>query len=862
MKFDEYEGAKPAVLVKAALDRMFPVGSVFEVRIPKTRFGTISGYFNDTAIAASLIAKENGKHQAIYVTANPVNPDLLARNENRFEQGSQTTTTDAEITSRRWFLVDLDPTRPAGISSTAGELELARQKAEDIKAWLTEQGWPKCVTATSGNGYHLMYRVDEPNDEPTRIEFEYATKMLASIFTDEKIAVDTTVWNASRIWKIYGTIAGKGSNTEERPHRVSMVVDWPRDLEPVGRGLISTLALALRDSRAEEYKDQSGEFISDMHKWLSDRGLSVTSGPRPMFGNEGRKWTISRCPFNPQHSNPVIGLVQNRPVFRCLHNSCSAFRWKEFREKIDPNFKDPDVVYARLVEWCHSDAGDIDPELADTACRTGKKLAAILGRVKKDVPRPRFLVLDDLLKVEQRKFIKETMGENNEKGNLVGLINRTRRMQEEGIIPMFWVADYDFRIRVGDVGDIHAPKCSTTEEIALLVKFHSLGDSWVKQTHCFQIIQNLASERIINPLRVMLKALRWDGVKRLDDWLPKYLGTKDNEYTRAIGRKWLISAAARAINPGCQADHMLILEGKQGIGKSRALRILGGDFYTEYSGAMSGGGTGHKDMVAVIIGKSIVEMSELASIKKGDMESLKAMLTITRDDARLSYERDAKTYPRTCIFAGTTNQIGNPYIADPSGARRFWPTVAGEEGPTNCEGLQAVRDQLWAEAVEAYDNGEDWWSVPKELTDEEQSDRQISVEMSDPWFQKVRSALTDPDSYSSGCFHVREEYAKGMPTGGIIVRVGAMHTVLQITIGKDTGQQTAVDAIRMREIYRTLGFKKSRPAGGWLDSTYSYDLRREQAPHLWSAVEAAARASKTNVSLADTMAEDQKKKGG
>jgi hypothetical protein len=689
-----------------------------------------------------------------------------------------------------------------------------------------------------------MYRVDEPNTEPVRVEFEYATKMLAGIWSDDVINVDTTVWNASRIWKLYGTIAAKGSSTPDRPHRVGKFTEYPKELVPVPLGLIENVARPLKESKADEYRDMSGEFIEDMTKWLNDRGQTVTSGPRPLYGNEGKKWTIARCPFNPQHTDPMVGLVNNRPVYRCLHNSCSAFRWKEFREKVDPTFKDPETVYQRLLEWCQGEAEEVDGELAETACRTGRKLDSILARLKKDAPRARFLKLEEVLHKKRREFIKETLGENNEKGNIVGLIARTRKMQEEGIVPMYWIADYDHRIRAGVVGDINAARVGSADEIALLVRFHGLGDSWVKQTHTGQVIQHLAEGYRVNPLRAMMKNFRWDGTKRLDTWLPDFLGTKNTVYTRAIGRKWLISAVARAMDPGCQADHMLILEGAQGIGKSRALRILGGAYYTEYSGGVKGGGTGHKDMVAVIVGKSIVEMSELAAMRRADMESLKAMLTTTVDDVRLSYERDAKAYPRTCVYAGTTNEVGNPYIFDVTGARRFWPAVAGEEGPIRAEALKECRDQLWAEAVEAYENGEDWWTIPVEETAHEQADRQVSVEASDPWYLKIRHALTDPDSYINACFHIRPEFEKGQETGGFVIRAGAVHIILGMIIGLDMARQGPAEGTRIRYILRALGFKKTRPQHGWFEGSYAHDLRREAAPHLWPAVEAAVKSSK------------------
>lgn len=841
-----YGDTKPAILIKNALDHITEPGSVFEIRIPKARSGTVSGYFDDTAIAASLIARENGKHPAIYVTVNPVNPALLARNHNVFERGSFTTTSDSEILKRRWFLVDLDPKRPVGISSTDGELDAAVNRAESIKDWLSSIGWPEPLEAISGNGAHLMYRVDEPNDDDTRTLFEYATKMLASIFSDDVVDVDTTVWNSSRIWKVYGTIAAKGSDSPDRPHRVGALTRIPKDIQLVPRGLLENVARALLESKSDEFKDMTGEYIADMEKWLFERGVKLTSGARPMYGNEGKKWSLARCPFNEHHTTAMVGLVSNRPVFRCLHNSCSAFRWKDFREKIDPNFKDPDTIRVRLQEWADGSSDELDKELLESASRTGKKLDSILKGLKKDVPRARFLVLEDALKAERRRFVKETIGDNNDKGNIVGLINRTKAMQAEGIVPPYWTADYDGRIRVGEIGDIKAAKLSTTDEIELLIKFHSLGDSWVKQMHCGQVIQHIAHEYTVNPIRKYLKSYTWDGVERLTNWLPHYMGTLDNEYTQAIGRKWLISAVARGMEPGCQADHMLIFEGKQGIGKSQALRILGGDYYTEFSRTLGGAGSKHADVVAVMSGKLILEMSELATLKKADMESLRSFLTTTVDDARLAYERDSRSYPRTCVTAGTTNDVGQAYIADKTGARRFWPTHAGEAGALKIDLLRQDRDQLWAEAVEAYDNGEDWYKVPGEIVAAEQEKRQITVEDSDPWYGVIRLALTNPDHYSNGVFHIQDLYEKGQKiSGDFVVRIGTLSGLLGIVLGIDTDRQSQYDVIRLREILKSLQFIRSRPSRGWIDSTYAYDLSRDRMPHLWPAIQAARKQSKS-----------------
>lgn len=840
-----YKQVKPAVIIKNLLDVIHEPGEVFEVRIPKTKAGTLSGYFNDTTKAAAILAKENGKHQGIYATVNPVKPELLARMDNKIGI-TQVTTTDAEIERRRWFLLDFDPVRAAGISSTDAELEASKECAEAVVEWLTSIGWPEPLQACSGNGWHLMYRVDEPNDDDTRGLFDYATKMLASIFSNDKVNVDIAVFNASRIWKVYGTISAKGSHTEDRPHRVANITKVPKEFTLVTREQIENVARPLKDAKSDEYKNMAGEYIADMTKWLSDRGLTVTSGPRPMFGNEGQKWTISRCPFNPAHNNPMVGLVNNRPVFRCLHNSCSAFRWKEFREKVDPTYKDPDTIYARLKEWCDSDLETIEGELIQAACSTGRKLDGILKRLRKETPRARVIALEEHVKEERRRFQRATIGENNEKGNIVGLINRTKIYQEEGIVPMYWIAEYDYRVRSGEVGDINCPKATEFDEINLMVKFHTAGDTWVKQTHAAQVIKILAEERKVNPLKVWLKTKRWDGIKRLDTWLPDYMGTKNDEYTRAIGRKWMISAVARAMEPGCQVDHMLIFEGKQGVGKSQAARILGGQFYVEYSGNVKGQGA-HKDLVAVIVGKMVVEMSELAAMRRADMESLKAMLTTCVDDVRLSYERDARAYPRTCVFIGTTNEVGSPYIMDVTGARRFWPCVVGEKHPVNTKLLAENVDQMWAEAVEAYESGEDWHTVPADAVAREQADRQVSVEEFDPWYSKIRSALTDPDNYGT-IFHAVDLFTDGEPDGRFVVRLARFDAILGSILGIETARQTANDSIRLQKVLKAIGFERSRPSKSWMNKhangNIARDLTREHVPHLWSAIDAARRAVK------------------
>ena len=149
-----------------ALLALLTPGSVAELRSPKTEKGTLSGYYSDFKVMAAEAADLSGQVPAVYVTLNPVNPALLARALNQYKTYAKNTTADKDIIERRWFPLDFDAVRPAGISATDAEHEAALAKAQECRAWLTTQGWPQPLAGDSGNGAHLLYRIELPNDEP------------------------------------------------------------------------------------------------------------------------------------------------------------------------------------------------------------------------------------------------------------------------------------------------------------------------------------------------------------------------------------------------------------------------------------------------------------------------------------------------------------------------------------------------------------------------------------------------------------------------------------------------------------------------------------------------------------------------
>ena len=196
----------------------------FEIRILRHDKRVDAGYFCEATRAADAIDAHvaEGILANYYVTLNPIMPTRVdGRPINRIDRGVTTATRDADITWRRWLLVDVDPVRPAGVSSTDAELARSRECRDAIVAWLQARDWPDPVLAMSGNGHHAVFPIDLPADAATAARLKRVLTRLAVVFSTPQVIVDTTVANAARICKVYGTRARKGIATPDRPHRLA-----------------------------------------------------------------------------------------------------------------------------------------------------------------------------------------------------------------------------------------------------------------------------------------------------------------------------------------------------------------------------------------------------------------------------------------------------------------------------------------------------------------------------------------------------------------------------------------------------------------------------------------------------------------
>lgn len=209
----------------------------------------------------------------------------------------------------------------------------------------------------------------------------------------------------------------------------------------------------------------------------------------------------------------------------------------------------------------------------------------------------------------------------------------------------------------------------------------------------------------IHRLRDWLTGLQWDGGKRLNSWLHHCLGTPDNEYYQEISAMFLISMVARIFEPGCKADHMLVLEGPQRILKSSLCRALASDQY--FSDTLPDLSTDAIRVSMHLRGKWIIEVSELSSFNKSDATRLKSFLTTQVEQYTPKFYHHEVREPRQCLFIGTTND--KQYLRDPTGARRYWPVECGK---IDLEQLEQDREQLFAEAVTRYRQPSNWWPEP------------------------------------------------------------------------------------------------------------------------------------------------------
>ena len=295
-----------------------------------------AGYFdqNHHKDFADAAIKLNMTGSQIYMVMNPVNPQLMSRCCNRVAESPKCTANDGNVISRSWFYVDVDPVRPADTSSTSEQLQASSLMAMAIWDYLTGLGWPDPIFAASGNGYHLVYRLaDLSNTDENTTVIKSVLLQLSKQFNTEYVHVDTTVSNAARIMKLYGTVAGKGDHTDFAPHRLSKIISAPETPLPVPLELLRGLAPApVKASAIAVDTTKRSEF--NIHGFLSKLGTNYTETPY----NGGTRYLLDECPFNIEHGRGESAIFQHsdgKLGFKCQHDSCADKHWQDVRSLID-----------------------------------------------------------------------------------------------------------------------------------------------------------------------------------------------------------------------------------------------------------------------------------------------------------------------------------------------------------------------------------------------------------------------------------------------------------------------------------------------------------------------------------------------
>lgn len=253
-------------------------------------------------------------------------------------------------------------------------------------------------------------------------------------------------------------------------------------------------------------------------------------------------------------------------------------------------------------------------------------------------------------------------------------------------------------------------------------------------------IMRLAHDNAHNPIIEYLDGLKWDNKPRIDRWLSKLMGADDTPYVRGVAAKSLIAAVARAYEPGCQVDTMLVLEGPQGLRKSSAIKALFGDDYTF---EVVSGFDDHRRLANSTIGAWAVELAEFVSVTRSNSGAVKGLVTVRRDRVMLPYARALSDLPRRFVFIGTINPGGSGYLDDDTGNRRYWPVTVSS---VDIAAITQHRGQMWAEARDRYRANERWWLEGDEV--ETAADVVEERRSRDPW-EEILEACIDHQGLKS-----------------------------------------------------------------------------------------------------------------
>ena len=328
---------------------------LFECRIIKNnKRNPLSGYFRGAEnLLQALQNKVDLKNSNVYVTLQALHDDCGAKSQsNRFLENAAASC-DNDVLGYQWFFIDLDPVRLSGISSSDEELKAAAELAAEVARYMHDVGFNEPLKAVSGNGCHLLYKIRLKNKRENTNLIKQCLETLALLFDNDKVKIDTVNFNPSRICKLYGTLAQKGTSTEKRPHRMSYIKNPDAVIEVNDVAFLNKLAaqhpITEQPTPARYNNYQPHEF--DVENFMREHGIKYTEKQY----RDGVKYVLDVCPFDGSHRAPdsAIFRMNNGAIgFKCLHNSCADKKWQDVRRLFEPEAyeKRQDEYGARVEE--------------------------------------------------------------------------------------------------------------------------------------------------------------------------------------------------------------------------------------------------------------------------------------------------------------------------------------------------------------------------------------------------------------------------------------------------------------------------------------------------------------------------------
>lgn len=353
------------------------------------------------------------------------------------------------------------------------------------------------------------------------------------------------------------------------------------------------------------------------------------------------------------------------------------------------------------------------------------------------------------------------------------------------ILIMSHAPEWKGRIRLNEFSGRIAIDGADIDDVGPILAKANLERNWIdEKVPTGEVLDSLsvvASRSPFHPVRDYLDGLVWDKVERIPSFFEDHCGCVRDDYHMAVARSLFVSSVARVYKPGCKVDTMVILESEQGMGKTKLWLTLYGDWCSEVTSSLN-----DKDFYAGLRGVWAVDFSELDAFSRAETTQIKRIITSQSDSFRPHYGRTIQTFPRQCVFVGGTNR--DDWNTDPTGARRFLPIRILDK--IQIDAIAAAKDQLWAEAVVRYRDGETWWEIPNA------QERQDDTYQGDPWEETVSGYVNGRESVTT-------------------------KDILTMCLQIETGKQNRSDQMRVSTILKRKGWERKNTNLGWV-----YKLKR------------------------------------